>query len=115
MKVLVCGGREFSDEKKVESCLNSLHKKHGIDLIIEGGAKGADSLARIWANKKGIQVATYHANWKALGKRAGPVRNENMVRFGNPDCLVAFLGGIGTKGMVKIAKNNKLKVWETYL
>jgi len=112
MKVLVCGGRDYSDFERVVGCLNQVSKKHGIDLIIEGGAKGADSLGAKYAKENGIPLCTFHANWSHHGKYAGPKRNKDMIKFGNPDCVVAFSGGIGTKGMVKLAKEAGISVWE---
>lgn len=111
MKVLVCGGRDYSDKEKVNDSLNRLKEKHGIELIIEGGAKGADKLGGDWADINGIAHCTFHANWSALGKRAGPIRNQNMIDFGLPDCLVAFAGGIGTNGMIKLAESAGIPVW----
>jgi hypothetical protein len=111
MKVLVCGGREYNDKEKVNNSLKKLRDKHGIDLIIEGGAKGADKLGGEWADSNGIPHCTFHANWEALGKRAGPIRNENMIKFGSPDCVVAFAGGIGTNGMIRLAESAGIPVW----
>jgi hypothetical protein len=112
MNVLVCGGRDYQDWEFLCSCLDKLHKKHGVELIIEGGANGADSHAATWADKNLIPRMTFHANWANLGNRAGPVRNENMIKFGKPDCVVAFKGGKGTSGMIKLARNAGLKIWE---
>ena len=43
-RVAVIGSRSFNDYKDLESKLDSLHKKRPIDLIISGGARGADTL-----------------------------------------------------------------------
>ena len=112
IRVLVCGGREYSDLEKVYHVLSGIHKKHGIDLIIQGGADGADKLARIWANDLAVQCCTFHANWNGLGKAAGPIRNENMLELSKPDAVIAFKGGTGTAGMVKLAKEAGVTVWE---
>jgi hypothetical protein len=112
MKVLVCGGREYQEWDFLYSCLDKVHKKHGIELIIEGGANGADAHAATWADKNLIPRMTFHANWANLGNRAGPVRNKNMIKFGAPDCVVAFRGGKGTKGMIRLANQSDLNVWE---
>lgn len=112
MRVLVCGGRDYQDYERVCAALGSLNNKHGIELIIEGGANGADAHAAVWARNNSIQGCTFHACWDALGKKAGPVRNQNMLKFGNPDCVVAFKGGAGTQGMIKLAKAQGVKVWE---
>lgn len=112
MKVLVCGGRDYNDHERVKWALDGLNNKHGIDLIIQGGARGADLCANMWAINNSIQNCTYSACWRALGKKAGPIRNKNMLDIGKPDCVVAFEGGVGTQGMIKLAKEAGIRVWE---
>lgn len=111
MKVIVCGGRDYQGYKRVIRCLNQLHEKHGITLIIEGGANGADAHAGIWADNAGIPRCTFHANWNAHGRKAGPIRNKHMLEFMRPDCVVAFPGGAGTADMVRQAEAEGVKVW----
>jgi hypothetical protein len=112
MKVIVCGGRDYQDFDRISKCLDLLHKKHGITLLIEGGANGADAHGAIWATNNCIPRCTFHANWQQLGAKAGPVRNSEMIKFGKPDCVVAFPGGSGTKNMVSKARKFGAKVWE---
>lgn len=45
MKVLVCGGRDYADREAVAAVLKDIHLRHGISVVIEGGATGADRLA----------------------------------------------------------------------
>jgi len=112
LRILVCGGRDFQDWKLVVKSLDAVHAKNGIELIIEGGAKGADGHAAIWADNNLIPRMTFHANWKHLGKNAGPIRNSNMLVYGQPDGVVAFEGGTGTENMVGQAKEAGIPVWE---
>jgi hypothetical protein len=71
--------------------------------IIEGGARGADKLARQWAEDRGVPVATYPAEWDRHGVSAGPIRNRQMLEDGKPDMVLAFPGGKGTANMVEQA------------
>lgn len=112
LRVIVCGGRDYQDYDKVCSCLTALRDKHGIELIIEGGANGADAHAGIWADRNKIPRVTMRANWHHHGHKAGPIRNGNMIDLLSPDCVVAFPGGRGTEDMVRQAKLAGLKVWE---
>ena len=112
MIVLVCGGRDYHDHEIIIKALNSMNEKHGIELLIEGGAKGADAHAATWADNNGIPRCTFHANWDYLGPKAGPIRNQNMLKFGKPECLVAFTGGRGTKNMISRARSWAIPVWE---
>lgn len=110
MKVLVCGGRNFDDALTLGSWLGGIHKDHGITLIIEGGARGADFLARKFGEMQGIPVKTFPADWDRHGKAAGPIRNKQMLDEGKPDVVLAFDGGRGTANMVEQAKAAGVRV-----
>lgn len=114
MRVLVCGGREFDDYETLR--LELFKVFDGVPfkeaLLIEGGAKGADFLARVWAKGNGVPYKEYPANWKTHGYRAGPIRNQQMLDEGKPDLVVAFPGGEGTADMVRRAKKAGVEVIE---
>jgi YspA, cpYpsA-related SLOG family len=110
MRVLVCGGREYSDLGRVFGVLNPLLEQHPDLEIIEGGATGADTLARDWAHAKNVPVQTFKANWKLYGKRAGYIRNVQMLEEGKPDMVIAFPGGPGTGMMVNLADKANVSV-----
>jgi len=104
MKVLVCGGRHYKNQHTVDAVLNSLHEKTPISVIIQGGAKGADALAKRWAIEHDIIFDTYYADWNRYGPAAGPFRNREMLETSQPDMVVAFPGGTGTAHMITITK-----------
>lgn len=102
MRVLVCGSRHFNDSKLLEEVLNG----YPITTVIEGEARGADTLSRIYAEHRGIPVERYPADWNLYGKRAGPIRNTAMLTKGKPDMCVAFRGpnSRGTQNMIDQAQ-----------
>lgn len=104
MRLLACGGRNFTDRDFVFEVLDRIHAKRPIVLVIEGGARGADRMARMWAISRGIQYVTESAQWELYGKSAGHIRNQAMLDLWNPDGVVAFPGGRGTADMVSKAK-----------
>lgn len=104
MRVLVCGGRDYRDFQRVKRYLNTLHSTIEIDTLIEGGARGADTLARVWAAQASVPVETFPADWSQHGRRAGTIRNKRMLTEGRPDLVVAFPGGVGTADMVRQAR-----------
>lgn len=112
MRVLVCGGRNFTDEKKMYEVLNTGKVGGSIGTVIHGGASGADKLAHDWAFTYAHKVEIYHADWIREGKSAGPRRNQRMLDIGQPDCVVAFPGGRGTADMVRRAKAAGIKTIE---
>lgn len=103
MRILVTGGRTFRDKTLLNAALSKAHKLKSITCLLEGGAQGADRLARMWAKTFNIPIITYPANWHKYGKGAGPVRNKQMLVEGKPDQVMAFPGGKGTANMIKQA------------
>jgi hypothetical protein len=99
-RVLVCGGRAYNNAKLVYDTLYALEPS----LIIQGGATGADFLAREYAGVLAVPLKTYKADWFKHGKAAGPIRNQQMLDFERPEVVVAFKGGDGTADMVARAK-----------
>ncbi len=111
MRVLVCGGRDYDDYAHVLTVLDNLHRVRGpITAIIEGGARGADTLARDWAKARLVKCVTVPADWTTHGKAAGPIRNQRMVDEFKPDLVVAFAGGRGTADMIRRAETAGLEV-----
>lgn len=91
---LVCGGRDFVDDELTAFVLDLLRPT----IIIEGGYRGADTMAREWAFVSSTHCATVPAQWDELGGQAGPLRNRAMLLL-RPDVVVAFPGGRGTRDM----------------
>jgi len=110
MRVLVCGGRNYGDHVHVNDVLNALHAERPISAIITGAASGADQLASKWAQRRGVRVDEYPADWRRFGLSAGPLRNKLMLDAGHPAIVVAFPGGKGTANMVWAAKAAGIEV-----
>jgi hypothetical protein len=104
MRVLVCGGRDFSDCGLVFDTLDALAKVEVVDCIIEGDARGADRIAGAWAKRRRVDLVLIPADWQKHGKAAGPIRNQKMLDQGKPDLVIAFPGGRGTDDMVRRAE-----------
>lgn len=112
MRILVCGGRDFTDSRALYRALDRVNAKHGITHIISGGAGGADKLAENYADSINAWKCIYPADWETHGKAAGPMRNQLMVDEGKPDACVAFPGGRGTADMIARCKKAGIPVWE---
>ncbi len=111
VRVLVTGGREFNDASAVDAAL-AVTRSLNLDALIEGGARGADTLCGDWARTRGIPVETFEARWTQEGRAAGALRNLRMLREGTPDLLIAFPGGRGTAHMVEAASKAGLPVFD---
>ncbi len=111
MRVLVCGGRDYKDLKVIWGTLDVLlGELRQIDLLITGGANGADDIADKWAEKRGIPRVVFPANWEGERKSAGARRNARMLEIGKPHLVLAFPGGRGTENMIAVAELAKVPV-----
>ena len=109
MRVIIAGGRDFSDYKRLSERVLHLLSAQDQVTIVCGEARGADSLGKRLAYEKGWKVLSFPADWDNYGKTAGYKRNDEMVR--NADALIAFWDGRskGTKHMIDLAKKYGLQ------
>lgn len=104
MKLAVVGSRDFNDYNLLKSKLDLIHKRKPITLIVSGGAKGADKLSEKWADENNIEKLIFIPDWKKFGKRAGFLRNDDIIQ--NSDAVVAFWDEVskGTESSINLAK-----------
>ena len=110
-KVIIAGGRDYDNFFDVMSYADYYLQARQDELeIVSGGAKGADALGERYAKVKGIKLKIFPADWDTHGKKAGFMRNLEMANYA--DALIAFWDGesVGTKMMIKLAKQKGLKV-----
>ena len=95
-KVVIAGCRYYDNYEQakqfIDYCLSNIRKENEI-VIISGGASGADFLGEIYAKENSFKIEKYPADWNKNGRRAGPIRNEEMAK--NCDGItVAFFHAI---------------------
>ena len=100
MKLIIAGSRTFEEYGLLCEMADRVHNY--VDEVTEvvcGGAKGADSLGKRWAEEHNIPVKLMPAKWSE-GKSAGPARNKAMAEYG--EALLVFWDGQspGTKNMI---------------
>ena len=107
-KVAIVGSRNFDDYELLSERLKNY--VGNISEIISGGAKGADSLAEMFADEYGIKKTIFKAEWDKFGRSAGIIRNKDIVK--NCDVLIAFWDGKskGTKNSIDLATIQNKKV-----
>lgn len=113
MRLVITGGRDFTDSARLNETLDLMQWHRRIDILIEGDARGADKMAGKWAKANGIKLDTKPAQWKLYGNAAGPLRNQQMIDEGNPNCCLAFPGGTGTADMVTRCKKAGIYIINT--
>lgn len=109
MKTIIAGGRDYQLSHEDHKALNRLRESIPITEVVCGMARGADLGGHAWAKVLGIPIAEFPARWNLHGKRAGPMRNQEMAKYA--EALVAFPGGNGTADMVRQALGAGLLVY----
>ena len=86
MRVLVCGSRTWDAFAPIFVRLAALPDDA---TVVHGAAPGADTLAGRAARLLGLTVEEHPAEWDKHGKRAGYLRNRQMIDSG-VDLVIAF-------------------------
>lgn len=114
---LVAGSRNFEDAKTLERVMNNIIAPYTFFdeiVVVEGGARGVDTMAREYAEKRGLEWIEIKPEWKRYGRAAGPKRNDEMVGMVslNGGEAVFFWDGKskGTAQCIKSARKKNLRV-----
>jgi hypothetical protein len=105
--VAIVGSRSFESFEQFQD-MDVFIQQHiavdRIDSVISGGAVGADTLGAAFADAYKINLVTHLPDWKMYGKRAGMIRNTDIIR--GSDIVFAFWDGKskGTRHSIKLAK-----------
>lgn len=113
MKLAIVGSRTFEHYGLL--CRYMKYCNVGRDgWIISGGAKGADALAKEYANYYFINYQEFPAEWEKHGKSAGFIRNKQIVD--SCDMVLAFWDGKskGTQDTINKAKVAKKPTFIVY-
>jgi len=126
-KVIVAGGRNFTDYEFVKERLDYLLARRKNVVIVSGacntgkvtyirpdGTKvcGADGLGERYAAERNIPTEVYPAEWEKYGKSAGYRRNEVMAKIANAAACFWDGKSRGTGHMIDLARQYKLIVRE---
>jgi hypothetical protein len=106
-RVAIVGSRDFPNAGAVSAFVRSLPPH---TVVVSGGARGVDQWAEEAAKQRGLQTKIIQADWDNLGRRAGPIRNAEIVA--SSDRLVAFWNGRsrGTLNTVLAARSGGLPI-----
>lgn len=90
MRILITGSRDWDDRDLLEETFIQ-HALPSNAVLVSGACPtGADRMAESFADSEGWEIERYPADWRKYGKRAGFVRNAEMVNTGADICL-AFI------------------------
>lgn len=101
-RVAIVGSRDFPNLDQVQEYVRTLPAG---TIVVSGGARGVDSTAEDEARRCGLTVVSIRPDWERYGKRAGFLRNKDIVIFAEK--VVAFWDGKskGTAHSIELAKD----------
>jgi hypothetical protein len=112
----VVGSRKFTHREALGWFLDRYALEYDLQLVVSGGAVGADKLAEAWAVEHGIPVRVFEPDYTQYGKAAPFVRNAEIVE--SSDRLLAFYASTektpGTSHTVQLARRRGLPVEEVF-
>lgn len=114
-RILITGSRDWDDHAFIRYALkpyiDALPPEADEPVVIHGDARGADKIAAIQAQELGFWVEAHPADWDKHGKRAGILRNLEMLER-EPDVVLAFRvnGSLGTTHMIEAARKRNVPV-----
>jgi hypothetical protein len=113
VKLIIAGGRDYNPDE----C-------DYLDLVVSGGASGADKFGEFFAKQNGLPIKRFKAEWDNLtaewsvikydrygrpyNAAAGPHRNKLMAEYA--DAVVLFPGGKGTTRMLEEATKAGIRI-----
>jgi len=111
MKLIIAGSRTLDHEnpfirKAILRHLDNTFDKEDVSEVVCGGARGPDSIGRIWANTYRIPIKEFPAKWDEFGKKAGPIRNQEMADYA--DGAIIYWDGM-SRGSVDMFTRAKRK------
>ena len=109
-RVIVAGSKNFDDYDFMKRKLDEYFSEAGgepVETIVSGHADGADKLGERYAAERGLPCSVFPAAWEKYGRKAGPMRNSQMLDYASersPE-VVAFWNGTssGTFDTIKKA------------
>lgn len=114
LNVAVIGSRSFDDYGLLSRFIITRILPKRIRCIISGGAKGADSLAKRFAEEYHCDFKVFHAEWRIYGSKAGYLRNHDIIK--TCDMCFAFWDGAsrGTAHAIQLCEELNKPYWIYY-
>ncbi|MDR3174961.1 MAG: DUF2493 domain-containing protein [Desulfovibrio sp.] len=109
---MIFGSRGITDMREVDEALAHSGVAGRITEVVSGGARGVDSLARLYARERALPFTLFAADWEKYGKRAGPMRNMKMADYADFGIAVWDGSSLGTAHMIGLMQG-RVFVWNT--
>lgn len=109
MKLIIAGSRDMKSfgclGLSIVSAMRQGLLVDDVSEVVSGCATGVDTFGEEWAIQRNIPIKRFRADWKNLGKAAGPIRNQQMAEYADAALIVMWEGG--TKGSMNMVENMK--------
>jgi len=103
-QAIVCGGRDYIPSQSVLNSFKRSLAEHSVTTVHHGDARGVDRYVGRVCERWGLRVERHPAAWDVHGRRAGMIRNAEMLEELGVAVVFAFEGGVGTADMVRRAE-----------
>ena len=120
MNLGIVGSRNFTDYVSFKKAIFKVLTEWNIELkdlesIVSGGCKGADTLAENFSKEYNINMIVYKPNWNLYGKKAGIIRNTDIVEISTH--MIAFPSryGKGTQDSIRKSEIKKISIKVLYI
>lgn len=113
VKLVIAGSRDLSPHDLISRFAGKIDAKYGVTHVISGNATGVDKAGEFWAVEHGKEVIDMPADWDKYGKRAGPIRNMEMLK--QADIILVILRDANSKGSSHMASISQKSGKPTYV
>lgn len=115
MNICIAGSRNIIDRISIYSIIEQgmirlCKDKNNITFVL-GGAKGVDTIAEEYVKSGDYNIIKILPDWNTHGKKAGYLRNAEMIKIS--DGLIAIWDGVsnGTKHTINLANNKQIPTY----
>lgn len=119
MNIIIAGSRTILNKyiinKAIFNGINKIKpnilKEFNKNIIFSGHANGVDKEGESWAKSFGLPIKIFPAEWEKYGKKAGYIRNKQMID--DADALIAIWDGKskGTKITIDLATKKGIPIY----
>jgi len=106
-RILITSSRSWTDHERIHQVLDEYTHIPRVVLVSGNCRKGGDLICENYADSVGWHIERHPADWNQYGKRAGFVRNAEMVNLRANVCLAfirnASKGATMTKNLAQKA------------
>lgn len=113
--IIVTGSRDYHVGYRITDALAQIARSYEYDIFVKVGdcSTGVDKYVISWCETAlENKFKIFKANWTKYGKKAGPIRNHEMVDSGADLCIAWPLEeSKGTKDCTLYAASKDIPVW----